>query len=204
MKISPIHLGLFRPNSEKVLRGRAVKIKIAMRKLKLSSGLSINPSYRFLSTNISLLSLKVETKEFSVHVEKLDLEGAVISKWKPPSERYRLHDILSRELYWMTGYISKEAGISEEEAINFLKTLLGNLSDISKLSESYIASLLRKLNLNLDPKKILRLAREIKLFLENLIGIIRFHGKAGGYKDHIEFLMLTLKRMEIEKTGKNS
>ncbi len=149
--------------------------------------------YGFTKISLSVMSAKIETKNFSVRMVEISVEKASVSLWRKSGSDYTLKNFVSKEFDWVAGYVSKEAGIEKKKVMEFFKDLLGKFSKGLDISEKYIASALRKLDPSLDPKKAMKIAKDIKVFLESILSILKLQK---GFEDEssiVEMLKISLK-----------
>ena len=155
--------------------------------------------YGFTKIDFSVLSAKVETKDFTVRVLEFSESKASVSLWKKNMNEYTLNSFVSKEFDWMAGYVSNETGIDKKTVLKLFRDVLDKFSKGLDISEEYIASALRRLNPSIDPKKAMKIAKDIKVFLESIISIMKLHKKSAENSEVVEILKMTLKSYTFSK-----
>ena len=190
MRVSPV---LLSPPQTYVLGNvnKPKKIEFSLKSLEVHAE-KLKP-YGFTKINLSISSAKIETKNFVVKMVDISLEKTSVSLWRRSTNDYALSNFISKEFEWMAGYVSREAGIDEKAALDLFKDVLDKFPKGFDISEDYIANALRKLNPSLDPKKAREIAKDIKIFLESLINIMKLHRKSAEKSGVIEILKMSLR-----------
>ena len=189
MRISPVGI---EPPRLPLLRRNHEKVVFSVKDFKLQVQ-KANP-YGFTKINLSVSSAEVETKKFTVRMLEVSVEKTSVSIWRKAMNDYELGDFMSKEFDWMAGYVSRNAGIDEKKALELFKDVLKEVSKGIGISEKYIASALRRLNPSLDPKKAMKLAEDIKIFLESMLSLLRLHKNSEDKGNLVEILKMSLRR----------
>lgn len=155
--------------------------------------------YGFTKIDLSVLSAKVETKNFTVRVLEFSESKASVSLWKKNMNEYTLNSFISKEFDWMAGYVSNETGVDKKTVLELFRDILDKFPKGFDISEEYIASALRRLNPSIDLKKAMKIAKDIKVFLESIISIMKLHKKSSENREVVEILKMTLRSYTFSK-----
>ncbi len=201
MRISPVGI---EPPRIYLPRKVHEKLNFSVKDLELHVQKSNN--YGFTRIDLSVLSARVETKNFSVKMVEISVEKASVSMWRKNANDYTLKSFASKEFDWMAGYVSRETGIDKKKALEMFKDLLERLSKGFDVSEKYIANALRRLDPSLDPKKAMKIAKDMKIFLKSISNLLRLHRGFEYEESIVEILKMSLKEYTFTEgfaDGKN-